>query len=499
MWITTVAPAQPHDAPGVTAKDLLAPEMFPGASMGMVVDDAADGAVATVRTLGAEFLIDKAADTIECRQRIAAKRPVAKIKLPAGSLAGITLSHKSVGAAIFTGKSTVRINGDSLVMIAPGIDGPITAELLFTPDYFSQYVGNFNFFDPVGGIAFFEHGQQPQASTQLSRDPCTVTWAWKAGDVLWAGVSPPKPFDWKRSVEDKYVVYGSSYQRYMYPDDLAIKRWREQGNVLMFHCENAWVHWQMDLTPRDLESHKRMLKTAREFGMKVAFYTSPKAFLKGSPIESRATPDVNDPKASGWPTGGNVKEYLTQAQRLVKEFGVTGLYFDEMYCMPSSLASSYFLARSCRELLGDSNPLMYHCTEDVLGDRQQGELFGRTNCPAVHAYFDVLMKGEGVWDRFDPAYLRYVLGSYNLSNTMVNAAMNKGLGGLTYDRVDRYFRGANTRFFVMEHEAYTGEMDVFRNVYLYRLTPMLQRQIEPDLLRPTGVFEQYRKSVGNRQ
>lgn len=498
LLLVPAAPAQdapPHDAPGVTARDLLAPDMFPGASMGMVVEAAADGDVATVRTLGAEFVLDKAADVIECRQRIAAQRSVAKIRLPTGSLAGIRLTSHTAGAAIFGGTSTVRINGDSLLMVAPGVDGPVTAEVLFTPDYFFGYLGNFNFYDPVGGVAFFEHGQQPKAAVQVATDPCTVTWQWKSGDVLWAAVAPPKPFDWRKSTEDRQVVFGSSMQRYMYPDAMSIARWSKLGKVLMFHGENAWVNWQTDLTPRDLENHRRMLRTAREHGLNVAFYTSPKAFLKGTVIEDRATPDVNDPKATGWPTGSNVKQYLEQATRLVREFEVTGLYFDEMYSLPSSLASSYFLARSCRELLGDENPLYYHCTEDVLGDRRHGEAFGRTSCPTVHAYFDVLMKGEGVWDRFDPAYLRYVLGSYNLSNSVTVAATNKSMGTLTLDRVDRYLRGANARFFVMEHEVYSGEFDDFRDVYLSRLTPALRQQIEPDLLRPTGVFEQYRQSL----
>lgn len=485
------------DPPGVTAADLLSPDVLPGASLGMTVEDAQDGERATVRTLGAEFVIDKAADTIECRQRIAAQRPVAVLRLAKGTLADLRLTSRTPGAAVFSGRSTLRINGDSLLMLRPGADGPIVAELAFTPDYFSQYQGSYNFFDPRGGISFFEHGRRPDSVHRVAADPVTVTWNWKSGDVFWASVSPPKPYDWKKSIESRVVVYGSSIQRYMYPDDLAIHRWRQFdfGDVLMFHGENGWENWQTNLVPRDLAGHQRMIATAREKGLKICFYTSPKAFLKGTVIEHLATPDVNDPKATGWNTGSNVKEYLRQAERLVKEYGVEGLYFDEMYCSPGALAASYYLARTSRELIGDDNPLMYHCTEDVLGDRQPGEAFGRTNCPAVSAYFDVLLKGEGVWDRFDPAYLRYILGSYNISNAVVVAATNKEMGSLTLDRVDRYLRGANARFFIMEHHAYTGELDVVRRNYLSRLTPQLQRQIEPDLLRPTGVFEQYRQTL----
>lgn len=60
-----------EDETAVTAEDLLAPTVFPAAQYGMAVESTEDGAVVRLVTTGAEFLIDKTAGIIECRQRIA--------------------------------------------------------------------------------------------------------------------------------------------------------------------------------------------------------------------------------------------------------------------------------------------------------------------------------------------------------------------------------------------------------------------------------------------
>src|SRR4051812_24960343 len=78
--------APPEDQPAVVASDLLPASVFPDAQFGMTVESAEDGAIATVITTGAEFRIDKANDQVECRQRIAAKRAVANVAFPRGSL-----------------------------------------------------------------------------------------------------------------------------------------------------------------------------------------------------------------------------------------------------------------------------------------------------------------------------------------------------------------------------------------------------------------------------
>ena len=479
------------DAPGVTAVDLLATEVLPGASLGMTVEDVLDGERVTVRTLGADFVIDRSADPIECRQRIAAQRPVAVIRLPPGTLADLRVTSRTPGAPVFSGKSTLRINGDSLLMLRSGADGPFVAELAFTPDYFSQPQGNYNVFDPHGGISFFEHGRRPDSRHSVAAEPVGVTWDWRAGEVIWEWVSPPKHYDWKKSIESRVVVYGSSLQRYMYPDDLAIHRWRQFdfGDVLMFHGENGWENWQTNLIPRDLAGHQRIIATAREKGLKFCFHTSPKAVLKGTVIEDLATPDVNDAKASGWNTGSNVKELLRQAERLVNEYGVEGLYFGAMYSNPRALATRYWLTRVSRRPVGDG-PLCFHSTTDVLGDGHTGLV----SAP-INAYFDLIYKGVVEWPRFEPGCTRYILATYNTSNSIGVQVYDERFKP-TPEQIDFWLRSARARFFLLEYMHHSGEFDFMRQHYQPRLGPALRGEIEPDMLNPTGVFYAFRQSIG---
>jgi hypothetical protein len=497
------APAPPkEDAPAVIAKDLMPASVFPEAQFGMAVESAEDGSPATVVTTGAEFLIDAQKGTIECRQRISAQRSVATVQLPSGSLGELKRTHQSSGAAIFEGPgATIRINGDSLIMVQPKKAGPIRATINFTPDFHARFKGNMNFYDPVGGVSFFEHGQWPQPQIKTARDPIEVTWNWKANEVFWASVSPPKPFDWERSLNDRVICHGSEEDRYMYPDDLMIRRCKVAANatVLYLHNEMMWEHWQLSMVPKNKAEFARVINTAHENELKVAVYASPKMLLKGTAAEHLAQQNARSPTGTGWHTGSNEAEYLKQAERVIKEFKADGLYFDEMYGGPKALATQYHLARSARNLVGAGGLLYYHCTEDVLADRRGKS--GVTACPTIHAYFDLLLKGEAEADRIDPAYTRYVLGSYNLSNTPTVQVADDRVA-LDPQRIDHWIRFANARLFFLASWFHTERADLFRDHYWARLTqnrPNLKFEIEPDLLRPTGVFAQARQLAKSKE
>ena len=245
--VVAAAPAEGF----ITARDLLAPEMFPEASFGMAVETVKDGAVARVTTTGGMFRIRKELDAIECEGRIPAPRQVATLKLLAGSLQGIKLAHHSSGAAVFEGEgTTLRINGDSTLMVAPGQHGDIRAELSFAPDCHFGAGGNHNFFDPNGGISFFNNGNSPDPQLELESTPIIITWGWRAGSVFWSVVSPPKPFDWDASFQH-YAGQGSSHLRYVYPSDGEIDGASKQASILFLHSEMLlWKAWQTNLTPR---------------------------------------------------------------------------------------------------------------------------------------------------------------------------------------------------------------------------------------------------------
>jgi len=479
-----------QDVPEVSPVDLLKAEIFPEAAFGMKIESIKDGAIAKVVTTGAEFSIDKNNSTIDCHQRVAAQRKVARIKLPKGMLREAKLTHQSSGAAIFEGGGTkLRINSDSLLMIQPGQNGDIVADLQFTPDFHSESKGSFNFFDPVGGISFFEHGVCPSARMNAAKDPVTITWPYSAGQVFWAAVSPPKPFDWKKSINYRVAFHGSSEDRHMYPSDTMIVRLKHFGdhNVLYLHGEMLWENHQMSLVPKDLTGFKRMVATAHEVGMKVIVYASPHFYVKGTSLESKAHPDPH--KFIGEHTGANVEAYLKAAERIVKEFGSDGLYFDEMYPTPQALAVQYYLARKARELVGDSNPLILHCTTDASGAGHFGPVV-----PPIYTYFDVIYKGEGEFDNVEPGYLRYVLSTYNTSNSIGVQLIDERYCP-TPEVMNTYLEKGNIRFFTFEFFFYTGQIELLRKHYWPRLTDKLQAEIEPELLKPTGVFKKFRAAA----
>lgn len=474
------------EEPTVQPADLFSPQMFPEAQYGMAVESAEDGPVARVVTTGARFLLDKQADTIRCAQRLAKDRDVTLLQLPEGTLQGMKLESSAGGYALFAGKGgRVRINGDSLLMVQPASDGPIVARITFPPDYRSEYRHNFNIFDPYGGVSFYEHGRCRNAQADWNGDRPQIRWDWRGGDVFWVGVSPPKPFDWHASVRERYVIYGSSIERYMYPSDLLITRWAAliKPTVLHLHCENAWENWQLSFVPKDEQEYLRTMRTAHEFGLKTTVYASPKHFLKGTAHEGDATSDVNDPASHGSNAGSNADEFLKQARRLIEDYETDGLFFDEMYCNHQVLATTYYLTRKSRELVGPDGPLVLHCTEDVMGDRPAGWMFGRTTCPTIHAYFSVIYKGEAVWDTQDPIYTRYILSTFNISNSLSVWGATDDRYNLDPQHLDWVVRHANTRLFLPESFFFTGQVDVFRDHYWPLIAADdLRAQIEPVML-----------------
>ncbi len=472
----------------ITARDLLAPEMFPDASFGMAVEGVEDGAVAYVTTTGGVFRIRKALDTIECDQRIPAPRQVAALTLPPGSTRDIELTHHSSGAVVFEGAgTTLRINGDSTLMIAPGQHGDIRAELSFPPDCHFGAGGNHNFFDPHGGISFFDNGDSPAPHLDLESAPISVTWSWRAGAVFWGVVSPPKPFDWDASFQH-YAGQGSSHLQYVYPSDGEIEAASKQASILFLHSEMLlWKTWQTDLTPRDPDKLAHVINTAHGRGMKVIVYTTPVWFLKNTPREREQQIDPT-PGPMGtvphWGKPDNADLFFQQVSRVFKKMSLDGFYFDGIYGAPEHLAASYHLTRAARQLVGGDGVLIYHGTGDTpsIGG-------SRTYCPSLNAYYDYILRGEGEEKRTDPEYVRYFLSSYNLSNS-VCLSLYRTDEIPSAEQIDLTLR-ANVRY-PMPLGLLVGnspERAHFQEHYFSRLTPSLKAEIAGDLARRTGALD----------
>jgi hypothetical protein len=479
------SPARAQDQPAVNAADLLAPSMFPEAQFGMEVVAADDGPTATVTTTGAVFSIDKRAGTVTCRQRIADDREVAVIRFPGRSLARLALRQQTPGMALFTGGgTTLRINGDSLLMVQPAEDGPIRASLSFAPDFHSAFQGNHNFFDPTGGISFYEHAQVRTSEVTQEEDAVAVHWDWKQGQVFWAGINPPRPFDWEKSEKMRVVVTGATNPTYMYPNDTMIHRWRQfdDHTIVYLHAEEAWAHPQLDFVPKEPERFKRFTQSVREHGLKSIVYCSPHFFLAET---EQAKEGVQNPHHFvGNFSGANVDLYLKKASAVIEKYGADGLYFDEMYHTAGSLAVNYYLARKSRALVGDDGPLFLHCTTDVFGNGHYGP-----TCPTVHTYFDVIYKGEGPWDVKNLAYTRYILGTYNTSNA-IGVQISDERFIPSAEEYEFWVKRGNLRFFIQSYWYFSGDINRVKDGYWSLIEGgNLKQRLEPTLLEPLGAFE----------
>lgn len=471
------------DEPAVSAEDLLDPSMFPEAQFGMQVVSAKDGPTAEVVTTGGVFRIDKKAGTVTCRQTIAQDREVAVIRFPEGTLSELKMQRQTDGMAYFVGGgATLRINGDSLLMVQPGKAGPIEASLRFKPDFHAAYHANHNFFDPFGGISFFEHGRVGQSQVSEADGGVRVAWQWPEGAVFWAGVSPPRPFDWEAAQKLRVVVVGGSDPRYMFPSDLQLYRFKQfdEATTVYVHAEEMWVKPQLDLTPRDPEGFTRMMASAEEYGLQTIVYASPHFYLAGT---EQAKDGVHDPHHFvGNFSGANVDRYLAQAENIVKKYGADGLYFDEMYHHAPALAVNYYLTRKARALVGDGGPLFLHCTTDLFGNGHYGPI-----CPTVGTYFNVIYKGEGPFHERNLAYTRYILGTHNTSNAIGVQLTDERFVPKPEDYEFWVNRG-NLRFFIHEYWYHSGDIDVVQEHYWPLITDGLKERIEPTLLQRVEAF-----------
>jgi hypothetical protein len=131
--------------------------------------------------------------------------------------------------------------------------------------------------------------------------------------------------------------------------------------------------------------------------------------------------------------------------------------------------------------------MVYHSTTDALGAGHYGPV-----CPPLNAWFNAILKGEGEFNHVDPGYTRYVLSTYNTSNAIGLQIVDERYVP-TPQRIDFWLRNANIRFWISEYFYDTGQIEVFRHHYWPRLKASeLKRDLEADLLKPTGVFQKQR-------
>jgi hypothetical protein len=361
-----------------------------------------------LKTTGGIFHIDLEKGTIQIGQRIGTERVLAEVMLGPNwfkeSASPILKGFDCIWAGLSTESPRMIISGDSVIRFY-NIE-KLRIKLQFSLRYHkvNRSNGGLLALDNDGGLAIIP----PQASSNEDWPKTFADNTWELSatrplSILFIGICPPRQYDWDSSFSYN-VHYSSHTQRY--PTDEQIVAYSKYAQVLEMH---SWI-WQNRYNEdarddkgkqlplwRDYSSRaqnykwipdsdielKRVIKTAHAYGMKVVPYVN---FVK------------NDIKM---PITDVLAARMGELERLRDTYGFDGFYIDGLFHQDPE--SSYTVARSLRELLGEKGWLTLHDT------RSSGYFF-----PFVNAYMDLIITSEH--ESFD----RWKSTSYKISNALAS-------------------------------------------------------------------------------
>ncbi len=417
-FLALAAPQAPLPAlsPSIEAdaEYLLTTEELSSAQFGMAVEQvsASDGRV-TIRTTGATFVLEPAANRLTLAQRIGARREIAEVAFPAGRLRGLAVTRRSPGSVLLSadgGRLTIRVNGDSLLMLRDESPLKLRWRIGFSPKSVRASQGNMLLLDEYG--AFGAYLATPGGAGCVDGPRGTVACGLDGGQILWLAVGPPRAFRWQQSLDDRVLWHWSMETGY--PTDAEIEKWSPYGNILLQQSEvMLWKDWSLRFLPRNgIEEFERVNRTCERLGLRNIVYTSPLYFLTGTGLESKAMNSFEHFAETGFSPGDgrglNWPIFVAEIAKVVREYRPDGLYFDGIY---DSVVRTYIVARKAREIVGDHGLLEYHATASPPG--------GGVYLPQIDTYFDFLLRGEGCEAHYaSPDYLRYFVSTYNISNSI---------------------------------------------------------------------------------
>ena len=145
------------------------------------------------------------------------------------------------------------------------------------------------------------------------------------------------------------------------------------------YADMPWANYHY--VPRDADGFHRVVATAHRLGMKVLPYMSP--------YHGIADGDA----------------YQEKIGMVLEEYGVDGVYFDELL-VGNNVKEAYATITETRKRHGEI--LLYvHCT----GTNRY------MYCPSIDTYADCILRAEHFYP-FDSRYLRYVISSFDIANTI---------------------------------------------------------------------------------
>ena len=302
-------------------KDLMSDQIFMRSLWGMRVEKcAAKAGIIEVVTTGAVFIFNSNDSTLQCNQRIGAKRQTLSVRFPSGVLSGLSVSAKDTGAVILKSVAGMifKVNCDSMLMIRTTSPALVDFSVAWKPAVVYEYSSHRLILDPFGAVALL-----PIRNTKLQSIQSNQQHSYEVGanGEIWVSVGPPRPYRWKDSLGNRLIWQGSWQKpEYANPSDDKIKKWAPYGNILWLQSEfMMWKSWHEAFEPRFPDELARVLKTAHSLKQRVMAYFSPYYFTKGIGGENTDT-------------GENIGQYFQAVNDFRTKFPtLDGFYFDGVY------------------------------------------------------------------------------------------------------------------------------------------------------------------------
>ena len=369
---------------------------FPGGpgALKMRVEDVAvrDGRI-TVRTTGAEVVIDPATGTVAGTQRVELRRPAVSVMFPEGLQGLRVLRHDPTVCVLSTGDLDIGVQCDSLVVVAAAQRQPVVCTGRIAGAWARYEGGHVLALDDHGGVGIYPHAihgsgvaiDVPEPPKDLATAGWTCTHTVGAGLRLGIGIFPPREFDWEKSFKWRLCHTGNGF-----PPDHVLARWGEYATHMCLHASAMWKSvppWIGPYEQRDPDDFRRVIGTCKRLGMTVIPYMSPWYY------------HVRD---SG--------HFMAQLARQKAEFGFGGIYYDGLWF--DDWIESYRVMRRTRELFREGCVYIH----STIGP----PLFSKTMwCPFLDTYADLVLRGEGyAADGPNDPYVRYVAAGYRTSNAI---------------------------------------------------------------------------------
>lgn len=359
-----------------------------------------------VETTGAVFELMSSRGEIIFAQKIGAQRRLGVLRLGIRGLTGLRLVSQDSELAAFATDSGARleIHCDSVLRIEAPRETLIRLDGDFTPEYWAVEQSVTMALDESGGVGVYFLSPAPERARAQRHDTrFEVRQVLLPGAVFLLSVCPPREYNWRQQHDERIVHFfpegQPGFSPRPLPTDEELVQWRQLAKVLVLHLE-AWEGFGVQhIRPKDPQRFRHVIDKAHELGYLVlpyssCFYYMP-ARLPDEGFKPRHRPDAVD-------------MYLAEAEWLLNEYKVDGLYWDGMFADP---LMAWEAARRMRKLLG-TRRLYVHCTF---------EPFFRVGvyCPFADTYADYILRGE-TYDRtrINPERLRYWVSGLNISNSI---------------------------------------------------------------------------------